>query len=394
MLASRGFTLVLLIVVVAAASSARNYENSREIEVIGGTRGPLFAKIAEPPLGLPDLPVPEYNPPTAAKIRLGRKLFFDRRLSFNRTLSCAMCHVPEQGFTQVELRTPVGIEGRFVKRNAPTLLNVGYRETLFHDGRETSLENQVWQPLLKSNEMANPSIGFVLETIRGADDYDGLFEAAFQQGLTAETVGMALASYQRGLVAGGSPFDRFYFADELEALGDAARRGWQLFHSQGCVSCHTVGKDHAHFTDEGFYDTGVGYARSMGVSTDTRSVRLAPGVEVIPTVDFPRVLASDLGRYEATGDSADRWRYRVPTLRNVAITPPYMHDGSLPTLYAVIEYYNHGGVPHEGQDPRVRPLNLDAGQRGDLVAFLESLTGGSIGELISDARSEKIGDTP
>jgi len=389
--ASRCF--ILLIPLLAAAAWGQNYENSRELEAINGTRAQLLANIAKPPLGLPALRLPERNLPTAAKIRLGRKLFFDRRLSFNHTLSCAMCHVPEQGFTQVELRTPVGIEGRFVKRNAPTLLNVGYRETLFHDGRETTLENQVWQPLLKSNEMANPSIGFVLETIRGADDYDGLFEAAFEQGLTAEAVGMALASYQRGLVAGNSPFDRFYFAGEQEALGKPARRGWQEFRSQGCVSCHTVGKDYAQFTDEGFYDIGVGYARSMGVSVGTSSVRLAPGLEVMPTVVFPAAQTNDLGRYEATGKSADRWLYRVPSLRNVAITPPYMHDGTFPTLDAVIDYYDHGGVPHDGQDPRIRPLNLDAGQRADLVAFLESLTGSNIDELVSDSRSEAIGDT-
>ena len=196
----------MLLLLLATAVYAQNYENSRAVESVDGEPADLLAAITTPPLGLPAMALPRRNPPTEAKIALGRKLFFDRRLSFNRTLSCAMCHVPEQGFTQYELKTPVGIEGRFVKRNSPTLLNVGYRTTLFHDGREATLENQVWQPLLKSNEMANPSIGFVLATIRDARDYEGLFEAAFDQGLTAETVGMALASYQRGLVAADSPF--------------------------------------------------------------------------------------------------------------------------------------------------------------------------------------------
>ena len=384
--------LVYCVLAFPVTATAQNYGNSRALEAIDGTPAALLANIAEPPPGLPVMPVPARNPATAAKIDLGRKLFFDRRLSFNRTLSCAMCHVPEQGFTQVELRTPVGIEGRFVKRNAPTLLNVGYRKTLFHDGRESTLEDQVWQPLLKTNEMANPAIGFVLETIRSASDYDGLFEAAFPQGLTAETVGMALASYQRGLVAGDSPFDRFYFAGDKAVMSESAIRGWELFQSLGCVSCHAVGKQYAQFTDEGFYDIGVGYARSMGIGTGARSVRLAPGVEAVPTVDFPPPQASDLGRYEATGQSADRWRYRVPTLRNVAITPPYMHDGSFPTLEAVIDYYNRGGTPHTGQDPRIQPLDLSDEQRMDLVAFLESLTAGNIDTLVSDARSEAIGD--
>jgi cytochrome c peroxidase len=371
---------------------AQNHENSRAVEAIGGQPGSLLETIARPPLGLPPMPVPARNPVTEAKIALGRKLFFDRRLSFNRTLSCAMCHVPEQGFTQRELRTPVGIEGRFVKRNAPTLLNVGYRKTLFHDGRETTLENQVWQPLLKSNEMANPSIGFVLETIRNTGDYDSLFEAAFPQGLTAETVGMALASYQRGLVSGDSAFDRWYFDGDGQALTASAVRGWELFRERGCLSCHRVDSDHAHFTDEAFYDNGIGYARSMGLEREATRVRLAPGVEITPTVEFTPPAANDLGRYEATGKSSDRWLFRVPSLRNVAITAPYMHDGSFPTLASVVAYYNRGGVPHEGLDPRIRPLGLDAEQRSDLVAFLESLTGSNVDSLVRDARSEAIGD--
>jgi len=394
MSASRTRTLFVAValLMVTAAAPAQNYENSRELEAIGGAPAALLANITEPPLGLPAVPVPVRNPPTASKIALGRKLFFDRRLSFNHTLSCAMCHVPEQGFTQRELRTPVGIEGRFVNRNAPTLLNVGYRETLFHDGRETTLENQVWQPLLRVNEMANPSIGFVLATIRDAADYDGVFEAAFPQGLTAETLGMALASYQRGLVAGNSPFDRYHFAGDSTAISAVAERGWQLFQSLDCVSCHRVDEEYAQFTDEGFYDIGVGYARSMGIGRGSKSVRLAPGVEVVPAEAFSPPPSNDLGRYEATGRSADRWLYRVPTLRNVALTPPYMHDGSFPTLESVIDYYNRGGVPHEGQDSRIRPLGLNSAQRAELVAFLESLSSDDVETLVSDARSEVIGD--
>jgi cytochrome c peroxidase len=337
--------------------------------------------------------IPKRSAATEARIALGRKLFFDRRLSFNRTLSCAMCHVPEQGFTQYELRTPVGIEGRFVKRNAPSLYNVGYRKILFHDGREDSLENQVWQPLLKTNEMANPSIGFVLATIRETPDYAGLFEDAFEQGLTAETVGVALSSYQRGLVAANSPFDRWQFGGEADAIDDAARRGWKQFRESGCTSCHTVAGDHAHFTDDGFYDTGVGYARSMGIGQAVGPVRLAPGVEVVPTVAFELPQANDLGRYEATGKSADRWLFRVPSLRNVALTAPYMHDGSFPDLASVVTHYDKGGLPHEGLDPRIRPLGLSARQRDELVAFLESLTASNIERLVRDGRSQPIGDS-
>lgn len=356
-----------------------------------GRPGPLLSNIVQPPLGLPPMDIPARNPVTAEKIALGRKLFFDRRLSFNGTLSCAMCHVPEQGFTQRELRTPVGIEGRFVKRNAPALYNVGYRKALFHDGRESSLENQVWQPLLQRNEMANPSIGFVLATIAGAADYSGLFEAAFEQGLTVETVGMALASYQRGLVSAESAFDRWHFGGE-DVLSASAQRGWQLFTRAGCISCHRVDGDHAHFTDEGFYDTGIGYARSMGIGAGGNTVRLAPGVSVVPQVGFETASANDLGRYEATGRSEDRWLFRVPSLRNVALTAPYMHDGSLPDLTAVIAWYDQGGISHPGLDPRIRPLGLSSQEMSDLESFLRSLTGSNVEMLVSDARSAAIGD--
>jgi cytochrome c peroxidase len=364
---------------------------SRVVAPTTGQPGPLLNNILRPPLGLPPMNIPTRNPITAEKIALGRKLFFDRRLSFNGTLSCAMCHVPEQGFTQRELRTPVGVEGRFVKRNAPALYNVGYRKTLFHDGREFSLENQVWQPLLQHNEMANPSIGFVLETIAGAADYRELFEAVFEQGLTVETVGMALASYQRGLVSADSSFDRWYFGGE-DILSASAKRGWQVFTEVGCISCHPVYTDHAHFTDGGFYDTGIGYARSMGIGPVSATVRLAPGVTVVPQVGFETASANDLGRYEATGRSEDRWLFRVPSLRNVALTAPYMHDGSLPDLEAVIAWYDQGGVSHPGLDPRIRPLDLTSQDKSDLQSFLHALTGSNVEMLVSDGRSTPIGD--
>ncbi len=346
------------------------------------------------PLGLPAMALPADNPPSRARVDLGRKLFFDRRLSFNRTLSCAMCHIPEQGFTQNEMRTPVGIEGRFVKRNAPSLYNVGYRQRLFHDGREFSLENQVWQPLLSENEMANPSVGFVIETLRDAADYRGLFEAAFGRGPGIETIGQALASYQRTLVSAGSAFDRWYFGKDDQALGESARRGFVLFNSAGCVRCHTIGGDHALFSDGAFHDTGIGYARAMlPLNTDTGKVRIAPGVEVVPEVSFARPAASDLGRYEATGKAEDRWHYLTPSLRNIALTAPYMHDGSLPDLASVLRYYNEGAVPHADLDPLLQPLDLSPAQLQDIESFLQALTGDNIEQLGEDGRSVGIGDT-
>ena len=154
--------------------------------------------------GLPPLPAPSDGVADRDRIELGRKLFFDRRLSFNGTMSCAMCHVPEEGFTSNASRTAVGIEGKSLRRNAPTVLNVAWQSTLFHDGRESSLPTQAWMPLLHPDEMANPSIGHVLQRIRGLADYDGQFERVFRgAGPSMDTLGAAIAAFESTLVAGG-----------------------------------------------------------------------------------------------------------------------------------------------------------------------------------------------
>ena len=348
----------------------------------------LVALIARPPLGLP---VVSGAAPTRAMIDLGRRLFFDRRLSFNGTLSCGMCHVPEQGFTQNELATPVGFAGQAVKRNAPSLYNVAYRPRLFLDGREGALELQIWSPLLAANEMANPSIGSVIERVAALPEYADGFAGAFDRGPDVVTVGQALAAYERGLLSGDSPFDRWYFAADATALTESAARGFALFQGNGCAACHTIAKDQAQFTDDAYHDTGIGYAAAMHARSVSQ-LQVAPGVIVQLAAPSVAPIGNDLGRYEATLLPGDRWRYRTPTLRNVAVTAPYMHDGSLATLADVIEHYAAGGVPHDGQDERIKPLSMGARERADLVAFLESLTGSNVGALAADARTAAIGD--
>jgi cytochrome c peroxidase len=358
-----------------------------------------LARTATPPLGLPPVPVPDENPPTAAKIRLGRKLFFDRRLSHNNTMSCAMCHVPEQGFTVNELAQAVGVEGQSLRRNSPTLFNVGYMRSLFHDGRETSLETQVLGPMLARDEMANPSMGYLVEKIKRLDDYAGLFERAFQRGPSVETIGQALASYERTLLVADSAFDRWYYGKQPNALSPQAQAGFRLFMGQaGCVACHTITDRDALFTDQAFHNTGLGWYTSMVRSkrADPTRVELAPGVfaelapEVMASVGDPP--QPDLGRYEVTLDPADRWRYKTPSLRNVALTAPYMHDGSLSSLEEVVRFYNRGGQPHAFLDPLIRPLHLTEDDIAALVAFLESLTGSTVAELIAEARSTPVGN--
>ena len=367
-----------------------------------GEKADLLAIFRAPPLGLPKVTVPASNPETGDGIALGRKMFFDRRLSLNNTMSCAICHVPEMGFTNNELKTAIGFEGRRGRRNAPTLLNVAYKTRLFHDGREFSLENQVWSPLLARNEMANPSVGYVIGKIRGLGDYRGLFERAFGEEVSIATIGRAFAQYQRTLLAADSPFDRWRYAGKTDALSENQELGFGIFTGKGgCSACHLVADDFALFTDNLWHNTGIGYRESMGVSPGgdalkTR-VQLAPGLftrvgdEVVRGVT-QQPKRNDLGLYEVTLDPGDRWKYVTPTLRNVELTAPYMHDGSLLSLEDVIEFYDAGGVANENLSPLVRPLGLSAREKRNLRAFLSALNGANVGTLVSDAFEAPVGE--
>lgn len=380
--------------------SADYRTRSRSLLDRRGVKQDLIRFALTPPLGLPPVPVPADNPLTRDRIELGRKLFFDRRLSINDTLSCAACHVPEQGYTNNELRTPVGVEGRSVLRNSPTLYNVAYQKHLFLDGREISLENQVWQPMTAHNEMAAPSIGYVIRKLRRMRDYDGLFERAFEgRGPDILTIGQALASYQRTLLAADSPFDRWYFGGRSDAVGESVKRGFALFSGKAqCIVCHRVQEDHALFIDHAFHNTGLGYAASVSRDEpETTRVQLAPGVfaelsrAAIEAVTQQK-LPNDLGLYRVTESPGDRWKFRTQTLRNVALTAPYMHNGQFDTLREVIDFYDRGGVPNELLSPLIRPLDLTEQEKRDLEAFLRSLTGSNVPDLVADAFAAPIGD--
>lgn len=358
----------------------------------------LLKTVTKPPLGLPAVPVPANNPLTKEKISLGRKLFYDRRLSLNNTFSCAMCHVPEQGFTSNEMATAVGIEGRTVRRNSPTVYNIAYAQALFHDSRETTLEQQIWAPLLAHNEMANPSIGYVIEKINNSADYKGLFKKAFDKEPSMETIGMAIASYERTLNSANSAFDRWYYGKDKQALDEKAQRGFELFNGKAnCSNCHSITSNHALFTDNNNHNTGIGYAEAMAKTDKSQRVQVAPGVYVDVAATLINSVAetkpNDLGRYEVTQKPEDRWKYKTPSLRNVSLTAPYMHNGTFATLQQVVEFYNRGGIANENLDPLIKPLNLTELEIADLTAFLESLTGDNVQELVADAFAAPIGDT-
>lgn len=348
-------------------------------------------------LGLPKDPYATNSPLTEDKVALGRKLFYDRRLSLNGTFSCAMCHIPEQGFTSQEQSTAIGIEGRTVRRNAPTILNSGRLQRLFHDGREDRLESQVWGPFLAANEMGNPAVGQVIGKIREATDYQGLFERAFGKGPTMDTIGEALAQYERTLIAGNSPFDQWHFDRQKDAISPEAQKGYALFTGKAhCSECHTLEKTQALFTDERFHNTGIGYQDTMGSLEEKTPIQLAPGVWTeLDAAMIARVgekKPADLGRYEVTQDPSDRWKFRTPGLRNVALTAPYMHNGSLKTLEEVILFYQRGGIQNPDLDPLIRPIPLNSGDIKALIAFLNTLTGTGIIGLIEDAWSAPVGD--
>jgi cytochrome c peroxidase len=340
------------------------------------------------PLGLPaPPPLPDAHALTQEKIELGRRLFFDRRLSPNDTMSCAMCHIPAQGFTVNELRLAVGINGKTGKRNAPSLYNVAYQRLLFHDGREFLLEDQMISPLINPVEMGNPSIGYVVEKVRKLPGYEQEFRQVFGSRVSVATLGQALASYQRTLISGNSPFDRWYFASEADAVTDEVKAGFEIFAGKGkCFACHTVGKEAALFTDQEFHNTGVAQLRL--IPEKSVEVDLGGGLIVqMPRAQIDEILAppeKDLGRYEVTQDPNDLWRYKTPSLRNVALTAPYMHNGVLLTLEEVIDYYDCGGTGAEGQDSRIAPLQLTTEEKHALLAFLRSLTGDNVAVLAQE----------
>ncbi len=372
--------------------------NSLSLPMRRGKVAKLHEIAKTPQLGLPALPRNIIEQVDRNKIELGRKLFFDRRLSHNKTMSCAMCHIPEQGFSSNEVSRPIGFEGRAIKRNAPTLLNIAFAKRLFWDARENQLAQQAWSPLLAANEMNNVSIGAVIEVINDDPEYRSLFDKAFRQAPDMLNIGQAIAQYERSLIAANSRFDQWLYGNIGDALSKQEIAGYRLFIGKaGCSSCHTINRNDALFTDQNLHNTGLGYSNSMTKISDTVTVQLAPGVttqmkqSVIQSVGG--IKENDLGRYEVTSKPSDRWKFKTPSLRNVELTAPYMHDGSFKSLYDVLAFYSDGGVEHQLLSPLIRRLNLSKLEQGQIVGFLKTLTGSEVRTLVADGLAAPIGDT-
>lgn len=341
--------------------------------VLGVGVAPSQAQDIGQPLGLP--PAPREIAGTPAMRKLGEKLFFDRSLAVNGTLSCAMCHIPTQAFASNQSALSIGMEGRSLRRNAPSLYNVVFKKYLFHDGRETDLAAQVWGPLLAPDEMGNTGIGPLLTRLRDAPDYRASFEASFPgEGVTMTTLGRAIAAYEATLLLGDSRFDKAMFGGDRNALSTQEWRGYDIFVSKGCAACHTIESDTALFSDQSWHNTGVAFRQTVPAAK--AQVQLAPGL--VKEVDLSSLgLAAapprDIGRFEITKDPADRWAYTTPMLRGVSKSAPYMHDGSLASLEEVIDFYDVGGGPNPALDAKIRPLNLTREDKAALLAFLKAL---------------------
>jgi len=338
------------------------------------------------PLGLPPVPFPDDNPQSDEKVALGEKLFNDKRFSSTGTVSCGTCHAAEKAFTDGPLRVSEGIRKLTGTRNAPTVVNAAYFRTLFWDGRSPSLEDQALHPFLNPVEMGLEDHQPILDIVRSDSDYAQRFQAVFGKkgnAITMREVTQAIAAFERTKVAGNSAFDRYWFENDTSALTPAQQRGFELFVNQGrCVSCHRVEQTQALFTDQRFHNVGVGInAIQDGVPALAGEFLRAKAT--LSEVDI-KVLTdkrtSELGRFAVSRGFDDLGSFKTPTLRNVAVTAPYMHDGSLKTLRDVMIHYNNGGVTQAGDRVNdflsggIRPLNLTEAQIDDLVAFMEALT--------------------
>ncbi len=296
-------------------------------------------RLIEIPEGFPAMPVPADNPLTEQKIVLGRHLFYDARLSLDNSVACASCHRQEHGFADAA-STSIGVNKEIGVRNSPAIANSGYAKALFFDGRAASLDEQILAALTNSAEMRS-SEKLITERLRADENYRNMFRSAFNDTANARYVVKAIACFVRSVVSGNSPYDRFNRGDST-ALSPAQRRGMTLFFGERarCSLCHSS----FNFTDEQYHSTGL-YTHYY-----------------------------DDGRYDVTRNEKDRGTFRTPTLRNIALTAPYMHDGETFTLEEVMQHYNKGGRNFFNKSPLIVPLRLTEAEMSDIIAFLHSLT--------------------
>lgn len=349
------------------------------------------------PLGLPEVPIPADNPQTVEKIELGDVLYHDPRFSADGQVSCSTCHAREKAFTD-RLSVSKGFTDsmgtRMGTRNAPTVINSAYYTSQFWDGRVPSLEEQAKFPPINPVEGGLHAWGDLVTMLREDDYYKEAFKKVFgvtPEKITIEHFAKAIASFERTVISGDSKFDRYMYGGDKKALNKQELRGLNVFMEKGrCVSCHTVSQTHALFTDNRMHNIGVGFKALKGqepavaaeyskMLADVKSASKVKGSKEDELV-LQHVRFSELGRYAITREADDMGAFKTVTLRNIAKTGPYMHDGSMGTLEEVVAFYNFGGRLSESDpdspflDGGIRPLGLDNNQMTDLVVFLRALT--------------------
>jgi cytochrome c peroxidase len=319
--------------------------------------------------------IPEDNTMTSERVALGRKLYFDKRLSKDGTVSCATCHDVTRGFTD-QRKVSEGIKDQNGTRNAPTTLNVALLQILFLDGRSPTLEHQARQPIVNPIEMGMPSGEDAVLAIRGDAEYQKAFESAYGRPVNYEDMGRAMAAFERTLIFIDSPFRKFLKGDR-NAISADAEKGWTLFNGKArCVTCHPINTGNPLGTDNKFHNVGVS-ARTQDFDSLAKKA-LAALTEDSSEAKLDELALStelgELGRFMVTNNRPEIGSFRTPMLLNIGITPPYMHDGSLPTLWDVIDHYNKGGEANAFLDGAIEPLALEEEEINQIVALLFSMT--------------------
>jgi cytochrome c peroxidase len=314
--------------------------------------------------------------PTPEKVALGEKLFNEKRLSVNDQIACATCHVPEKGFVDHKAHSEgVGAPKQRTQRNSPTVLNAMFNATQFWDGRAPSLEEQAKLPILNPIEMGQKTPDDVVAKVAKIPEYRDTFRKVFGRAPTYDDLAAAIAAFERTQYAGDAPFDRFIAGNE-SAIDASARRGWALFNGKGrCNNCHAFSIVNPLFSDQKFHNIGIAAHKTDFIELARRATKIVRSGD-LKQIDEIAIQSdlSELGRFLVTKQANDIGAFKTPTLRNVAVTGPYMHDGSLATLWDVMDHYNKGGVPNPNLDGGMQRLGLTEAEIDDMVAFLGTLT--------------------
>jgi len=362
------FRSMVVLAVAVAASSA--------------TAAPPPLPIGVSPV-LYEIAVPAGAEPTPEKVALGKQLFNDKRLSVNDGVSCATCHDSTKGFVDHKpLAEGVAAPKQRTQRNSPTVLNAMFNATQFWDGRAPSLEEQAKLPILNPIEMGQKTPDDVVAKVRGLPEYKEAFPRVFGHEATYDDIAGAIAAFERTEFAGDAPFDHFVAGDD-KAIDASAKRGWMLFNGKGrCNSCHAFSTVSPLFSDQKFHNIGIAAHKTDFIDLARKATAVVRGGD-LKQIDELAIQTnfSELGRFLVTKNSNDIGAFKTPTLRNIAATAPYMHDGSMATLWDVMDHYNKGGIPNPNLDGGMQRLGLTEAEIDDMVAFMGTLTSKSVADF-------------